>query len=510
MIRIRFSSLLTALALALLLSPPPLYAETSELVLPDFSDYSDSVFSPQGDTSNLDLPDFGDSSGSVISPQMEQLIGEAFMRSVRKNSTILDDPEVEAYIRSLGYRLVANSANTAQSYTFFVVKDPMINAFAAPGGIIGVHSGVIINARSESELAAVMAHEIAHITQRHIARMFEAQQNLSLPSMAALIGSILLTIVNPQAGQAALTALAGAQAQFGINFTRSNEQEADSIGMKILARSGFSPGAMARFFERLQRSSRYYQGNAPEFLRTHPVTTSRIAEARGRAEDYPPIDPDETESFAYIRMKIIANSNNNEQASVTELREMLEDAEGEAVMPTRYGYVVALTRARQFAEAERQMQILLQHDNEKSTFLLAAARLAAEQQNYTKALEIYRHMQHLYPDYRPLVLAWANTLLDAGQPAEARNLLRNYGRNNPTDYQYYELLYQAESQSGNTIEGDIAQAEYLYLIGDTSLAIERLRQTQRQPGINYYQQQRIDARLAQYQEELELKRELEI
>lgn len=484
----RISSLLTAIGLALLLSPPPAYA----------------------DVSNMDLPDFGDSAGSVISPQMEQRIGEAFMRSVRKNATIYDDPEIEAYIRSLGYRLVSNSDDTSQSYTFFVVKDEMINAFAAPGGIIGVNSGVIINSQTESELAGVLAHEIAHITQRHLARMFEVQQNMSMPMLASMIGSILLTIINPAAGQAALTAVAGAQAQYGINFTRANEEEADHIGMQILARSDFDPGGMASFFERLQQSSRYYKGNAPEFLRTHPLTSNRIAEARARAEDYPPIVPDETESYELIRMKIIANTGDSERKAVNRLEEMLDDAEDEQIIPTRYGYAVALTNARQFDKAQQQIDILLQHDDEKPAFMLAAARLQAEQQDYSEALAIYEHMQQLYPDYRPLVLARADTLLDAGKPTEARGVLRQYGRSNPTDHQYYELLSQAESQAGNKIEGDIAQAEYLYLIGDTTLAIERLKHTQRQPGINYYQQQRIDARLTQYQEELELKRELQI
>lgn len=486
----RMTSLLTAVGLAVLLSPPPLRA----------------------DVSSLELPDFGDSAGSIISPQMEQRIGEAFMRSVRKHATILDDPEVEAYIQSLGYKLVSNSDNSSQSYTFFVVKDPMINAFAAPGGIIGVNSGVIINSRTESELAGVMAHEIAHITQRHLARMFEARQQMSMPMLAAMIGSILLAVASPQAGQAAMTAAAGVQAQYGINFTRANEEEADRIGMQLLARSAYDPKGMVSFFERLQRSSRYYQGNAPEFLQTHPLTTSRIAEAKSRAEQYAAIEPKHSMSFHLIRMKLIAMSEDNESATVDRFEEMLEDAKdkNEDLIPIRYGYAIAMIRARQFAEAEQQIQKLLEHDAEKPAFMLAAARLQAAQGNYEEALNIYEQAGELYPDYRPLVLARAETLLDAGEPAKARGVLRKFGRYQNTGYQYYELLAQAESQAGDKVEGDIAQAEYLYLIGDTSLAIERLKYTQRQPGIDYYQQQRIDARLEQYQQELALKRELQI
>lgn len=486
----RISSYITALGLALLFS----------------------VQAVRADVSALDLPDFGDSAGSVISPEMERRIGEAFMRHVRKNATIVQDPEVQSYIRSLGYRLVSNSDDSGKDYKFFIVKDPMINAFAAPGGVIGINSGVILNSRSESELAGVVAHEIAHVTQRHMARMFEKQEQLSMPLLAAMVGSILLAVANPQAGQAAMTAVAGAQAQYGINFTRANEKEADYIGMQILERSDFDPRGMPRFFERLQQSSRYYQGNAPEFLRTHPLTTSRIADAKARAEQYPEKQVENTESFELIRMKLMARSEQSAQDNVKKLREMLHQAEddGKNIMAARYGYAIALIDANQYQQAGEQIGMLLERDEEKAAFLLAAAELEVARQNYQAALEIYSRMEKLYPNYRPLVLAWTKTLLDAGQPDKALKILRNYARTNPTDHQYYEILAEAEGLAGNQIESGIARAEYFYLIGDTQLAIERLKHTQRQPGIDYYQQQRISARLDHYQHERELERELQL
>lgn len=221
----KFSNILLTLALSLLLSPVPVRADVT----------------PQN------LPDMGDSSGAVISPEMERRIGQMFLRNVREHAKIVSDPEVQSYIHSLGYRLVANSDNNSQNYTFFMVDDPMVNAFAAPGGVIGINTGIILNSETESEVAGVIAHEIAHVTQRHLARMFERQEQLALPMLAALIGAIALTIVNPQAGQAALTGVAAGQAQYAINFTRANEEEADRIGMQILARSDFSPRGMADF-----------------------------------------------------------------------------------------------------------------------------------------------------------------------------------------------------------------------------------------------------------------------
>ncbi|MEX0951921.1 MAG: M48 family metalloprotease [Gammaproteobacteria bacterium] len=482
----KFSNILLTLALSLLLSPAPVHADVRQ----------------------QDLPDLGDSSGSVISPEMERRIGQLFLRNVREHANIVTDPEVQSYIHSLGYRLAANSDNNAQNYTFFMVDDPMVNAFAAPGGVIGINTGIILNSESESEIAGVVAHEIAHVTQRHLARMFERQQQLALPMLAALIGAVALTIVNPQAGQAAMTAVAAGQAQYGINFTRANEEEADRIGMQILARSGFSPRGMADFFERLHRTSRYYAGNAPEYLRTHPLTSNRIADARSRAENYPDIEVKNTGSYELIRMKLMATGQKSEADALKLFREKMQNAKPDQITATRYGLTIALIRAGEFSEARLHVDKLLEQDNEKAAFMLLAAELENAQRNYDRSVDIYERMHKLYPYYRPLVLAHARTLLAMKRGTEARTLLRDYGRTNTTDHQYYELLSQAEAQAGNEAESGIARAEQFFLLGDTSLAIERLKYTERQPGINYYQQQRISARIKHFENELALEREL--
>ena len=471
-----------------------------------------SIQSASADVSTADLPEFGDSAGSVISPETERRIGEAVLRQARKRATIVDDPEVQSYIRSLGYQLLSNSDDAGKDYTFFVIRDPRINAFAAPGGVIAMNSGVFLNSESESELAGVMAHEIAHVTQHHMARMFEKQEQLSMPMLAGLVASVLVGIANPQAGMATATALAGAQQQYAINFTRSNEQEADRIGMKILARSDYDPRGMARFFERLQRTSRFYDGNAPEFLRTHPVTSSRIAEAKARASEYPNMGIHDSESFELIRMKLMARSGDNAIDAMKKMREVFAQAQrkDKNVMPARYGYAIALMDANRYPEAEQHVRRLLEHDSEKPAFMLLDAELDVAQQNYQAALSTYEAMQNLYPNYRPLILAWSRALLDAGQPNKTRDILRSYGRTRETSQQYYELLARAEGMAGNEIEAGIAKAEHFYLIGDTQLAIERIRHTQRQSGIDYYQQQRIESHLSRYERERQLERELRI
>ena len=185
----------------------------------------------------LDLPNIGDSTGNILSPEFERRLGQAFLNQIRRQTDIIDDPEVETYIQSIGYRLVAQSDNSSQLFTFFAINDTAINAFAAPGGIVGINTGTIMNSETESELAGVIAHEIAHVTQRHMARSVEMSQRMSIPMMAAMLGAILIATQNSDAGVAAMSAVQGAVAQTQINFTRGNEEEADRVGMPITTAS---------------------------------------------------------------------------------------------------------------------------------------------------------------------------------------------------------------------------------------------------------------------------------
>ena len=458
----------------------------------------------------LDLPDIGDSSGSAISPEFERRLGLAFMRSVRRQAVIVDDPEIESYIESIGYKLAANSDNNTLAFIFFVVDSPDINAFAAPGGVIGINSGTILSSRSESELAAVLAHEIAHVTQRHMARQFERAGQFNVPALAATLGAILIGIANPEAGMVALAVVTGANVQSQINFTRANEEEADSVGIQLLARSGYDPQGMPSFFERLQQKSVFYQGNAPEFLRTHPLTTSRIADSKARASRYKHVNYVNTASYELVRSKIEVNGYKNAKDAVKTFKQRLENTPTEKKIPVRYGYVLALTKAGNYYLAREQLKALLSRDKENIAYMLAAAHIESAQRNYTAALGIFQKAYQLHPDYRPLVLAYAKTLLDSGQPAQARDLLHHYRRQQEPDPAYYDLLAQAEAQNGSMANSGIAKAEYFYLTGDTKLAIDRLIHAKREGNLNYYQRERIIARISQLEYELELEEQLNI
>ncbi len=465
-----------------------------------------------GGVSSLDLPDIGDSSGSILAPEYERRLGQAFLNHIRKQADIIDDPEVESYIQSIGYRLVSHSDRNTQGFTFFVINDPLINAFAAPGGIVGINAGVILNADNESELAGVMAHEIAHVTQNHMARSAELSQRLSIPMMAAMLGAILIASQNAEAGQAALAAIQGGAVQAQINFTRANEEEADRVGMQLLTRSQFNPRGMTDFFAKLQRNSRY-TAQAPEFLRTHPLTTRRIADSQARAAAFPhDFKYYESRTFKFIQAKLIVMAYEDAQDAVAHYRQLLDARPfHDDTLIYRYGYVLALTRAEQYAKARAQIRALLAREPENISFLLAAADIEVKSGNYQQAIAIYSEAEKLYPDYRPLVLNYARALQLANHPAQARDLLKDFGRYHTPDLNYYEQLARVQYEAGDPVESGIANAEYYYLSGETRVAIERLKYVLKQsPRPDYYQEERIHARLAFLEQELEIEKDLKL
>src|SRR5512134_3004360 len=231
------------------------------------------------------LPELGDAAGATIAPQVERRIGESIVREIRfRHPAYVDDPEVSDYVDGLGRRLLAANPGAQPDFEFFVVRDPTINAFALPGGFVGVHTGLLLAAESESELASVLAHEIAHVTQRHIARMLGQQQQMQLPMLAAIAAAILLGGSRPDLAAGATAAVQAGAVQTQLSYSRDFEREADRIGFQALEDAGFDMHAMGSFFEKMQRGMRIADdGSVPGYLRTHPITTERIADAQNRA-----------------------------------------------------------------------------------------------------------------------------------------------------------------------------------------------------------------------------------
>jgi beta-barrel assembly-enhancing protease len=247
------------------------------------------------------LPELGDASAAVISPAQEKKLGDAAMRQVHAAGAYLDDPEVNAYLNNLGQRLVSASAAARQDFEFFAVNDPGVNAFALPGGYVGINAGLILLCQNESELASVLAHEITHVTQRHIARLIAGEQKNQLATIAALALAVLAARSHPDIATGAIMAAQGAAIQYQLDFTRENEREADRIGFQVLDKAGFDTRGMPGMFERLQRSTRAHDSSGPSYLRTHPITYERIADAMSRAETRPYKQVPDSRDFHYVR-----------------------------------------------------------------------------------------------------------------------------------------------------------------------------------------------------------------
>jgi predicted Zn-dependent protease len=453
-----------------------------------------------------DLPDIGDSAGSSISPEQEKKLGAEFMRQLRQSGVVLNNLEITAYLESLGQRLVANSEAPTQQFTFFVVNDPTINAFAGPGGYIGVNTGLFMASENESELAGVLAHEIAHVTQRHLARAFEAANNLSLPSMAAMLAAILVATQNADAGSAALAAVSAGSLQYQINFTRANEYEADRVGIQTLARSGFDPYGMPNFFERLQKNSRLYGSRPPEFLSTHPVTTNRIAEATSRAEAYPGGTVDNLD-FQLVRAKLQVLNYEDPKQVIEDFQRYMDKSENAKVYKV-YEYALLLANTEKPDQALKILTKLHERDPDRIIYRLDMAKILESTGRYNKALEIYQDALALYPGNLTILVPYARTMLMAGKSAQAYKLLSDVSKDHYTNPEIYKLLAQAAEATGRTVQSHSAMSQYYFLNGYTKQAIQQLQLAAREPGASDYETARIQARLKELEALLEEEKKL--
>ena len=447
---------------------------------------------PVASADTIELPDIGDSAGAYLSPDQERRIGVEFLRRIRLDFSLIDDPEINEYIRSLGNRLAQNSDNPSQPFTFFIINDSRINAFAAPGGYIGINSGLITATESESELASVVSHEIAHVTQRHLARAVEAQGKLNLPSLAGLIAAIIIGSQNSELGQATLAASQAATLQAQLNFTRSNENEADYFGIQTLANSDLDPNAMAGFFEHLQQASRYYS-RPPEFLSTHPVTTTRIANARNRAQSYPYRQVSDNIEFHLVREKLQLREQ-NPLAAVKRFRTVLTTGQYLNKTAAEYVYSLALANAQQYQHALKQLAPLLKAFPENISFINAKANILFKSGAINEALGIYQNTLKNYPHDHPTTIYYARALLHVGKAKQARILLHKHKAYRDTDASYYKLLSFAESEAGFKLEAYQSLAEFHYLNGQTSVAIEQLDRALSLPSDDFFLQEKIQAR----------------
>jgi beta-barrel assembly-enhancing protease len=449
------------------------------------------------------LPDLGESAQADFTPQQERRMGDAIMRKIRQDPAYIEDREVAEYVSRIGHRLTAAAPEAAgQSFEFFAVRDGTVNAFALPGGNIGVHSGLLLTAQTESEFAGVMAHEIAHVLQRHIARQLQSQNQLSKLSMVGMVLAILAARSNPQVAQAAAMTSGAVPAAAFLNYSRDFEREADRTGFQTLQTAGFDVQGMPDFFGRLQKATRLYENNAPGYLRTHPLDTERIADMQNRVRDARPKQNPSSVDFQLVRALLRAT-----QSGPDEDKRYFANAlaEGRVVNEgaTRYGYANALLRTREFKEAETQLASARKLIGAHPMLESLGARIKAAAGDQPGATQLLANALKQFSSDYPLRVAYAEALLAGGQPGEALDALKELRGARPDDASLYMLKAKVHSALGQHVEEHRALAEYYYVQGSLPGAIQQLELAQSAPGGDFYSLSAVDARLRDLKRERE-------
>jgi predicted Zn-dependent protease len=446
------------------------------------------------------LPALGESSQQDLSPAMERRIGESIMMEIRHDPAWLDDAEINSYLNRLGNRLAAQSDDVRQSFELFALKDPTLNAFALPGGFIGVHTGLILAAESESELASVLAHEVSHVTQHHLARLFGTQSQSQMASLAALAVAFLSARSNPDVAIGAAVAGQAAGIQHQLNYSRDFEREADRIGLALLERAGFDIRGMAGFFERLQKFGRLYDNKAPGYLRTHPLTTERLADMGNRIQPRPYRQVVDSLEFQLVRAKLRAQDGPPRDA-VTEFETRLKGRKfSGSEVAIRYGLAQSHLRAGNPTAAEREMSELRRIKAASPMVETFAAQLRLKQNDASGAVKLLRAAQTRYPQERAIMYGLVQALLAANLPKEALAVSSDDLQSYTTDPQMHALQAKTYAMLGQRLQQHRAQAESYAFQGKLAAAIEQLQLAQKSGDGNFYEQSQVDARLREFRQ----------
>jgi beta-barrel assembly-enhancing protease len=441
------------------------------------------------------LPDLGDVSAADLSPSMERRLGESIMRDIRQREpTYLDDPELEGYVNEIGFRLAANADEVGGAYRFFVIKDSAINAFAMFGGFIGVNTGLIMTAQTESELAGVLAHEISHVSQRHLARQIGKEKQVALASVLAIGLALVAARSNTDVIGATLAASQAASIQSQLAFSRDFEREADRAGFDLLEKAGYDVSGMVQFFERLQRATRIYENGMPVYMRTHPVTTERLSDMEARAHKTTYRQVPSSLDFHLVRAKLAAQQGTPKEA-VADFERLLRDKKLASDIAGHYGYSLALQRDGQLAAAQQQLALVTQGGVSTAMVERLAAELAGQQGNWAGAVARYEAALQRFPSAAALRYGYAEALVASRMYEKARRFLVDAVQQYASDPKLFSLLAQVYSALGRQAAHHRAQAELYLLNGQLVAAIEQLQLAQRLKTLDFYEQSAIEARL---------------
>lgn len=415
----------------------------------------------------------GEPADNALSPLEEASIGRQLMRQIRATLPLARDTQVDEYINTLGQQLVQASGRQKTNFTFFIVEDPNINAFAFPGGYIGVNQGLIEAMNYEDQLAGVLAHEIAHVTQRHHARMFAVGKTRTISAAATILAAILIGQASPEAGQAALAAGLAATQQSTINFTRSNEIEADRIGIDILDSAEFDPTAMAESFAILQRKNRLNTaGLELEYLRTHPLDSNRIAEASNRAANLSNRSRDTQLDFHLFKARLrVLTTQDTTQLTLREKASWRRKAS----VDSAYALTQLYLQNKQLDQAQRWMDELTKLAKDHPTVLLIGAELKAAQGKTRASMNQLQTLHSLYPERYSILEMLLDQLIDNRQHGEARELVNNYiRRTDRPNPRAYRTIASVQQQLGEIAASHESLAYYFAELDEYQRAASQL------------------------------------
>ncbi|CDL83552.1 tetratricopeptide repeat protein [Xenorhabdus szentirmaii] len=467
-------SLIAVLTSLLLLGNPPVFAAPTEDL----------------------LPDIGTTAGATLSINQEMAMGDLYLRSIRAQAPLIYDPLLTQYINQLGQKLVNHADSVKTPFHFYLINNPSINAYAFFGGNVVLHSALFRYSHNESELASVMAHEISHVTQRHLARLMEDQQRKSPLAWAGALGSILLMMASPQAGMAALSGTIAGVKQGFISFTQSNEQEADRIGMQTLSRAGFDPQGMPNFMQIMADQYRY-SSKLPEILYTHPLPDSRLADARNRANQYPAKATPESQDFLFARVRILTMFSNEQGLYINQLLDKYSQGTAKEQLAAAYGHTILLLQDKKYAEARKILSPLFEKHPDNLWFIDAMTDIDIEQKQYTNAISRLQNALNKFKNNPILQINLANAYIQSKQYPQASQLLFRYTFNHPEDLNGWTLLTEAAGKQGKRHEEWAAYAEIVALQGEFDMAIDYLSKASKLVKLGSYDQRRYDARIDQ-------------
>ena len=450
-----------------------------------------------------ELPNLGDYSETIIGTNEERVIGREILQQVYQSKSVINDVEIEDYLHNLTNKLVQSSNYSGRDLTFFIVNNQSINAFAMLGGVIGIHTGLILSSSSESELASVLSHEIAHVTQRHLARLVSKIQKDSFKSYLGIGLALLLARSNPDLARGALTVSQALGAQTVLDFTREHEKEADRVGLEILNKAGFDVRGSIDFFKTLQKGNRYSPGAAPSFLRTHPITSERISDIENRLKDYPYKQRLDDPSFYFVKGKIKVLLQ-EKKLIIKQLESNIKNKTYLNELGERYALSYAYLINKDLKGASRELEWIKNKNIQNPMIDQLNIKILLEKGDIEPAYLVIKKALNKYPNYRAFVYELANYLIKKKSIDEAVEFLENYVKIFNSDPEIYKLLAKAYALNGRQVLQYESLSESFYYSYDLQEAIVQMDMAVRARDGNFYEKSRVESRLKQLQREKEI------